>query len=115
MMKKQTAAHHESTEVSCVKAIMRREMAKLAKDTEYSVSVMPIATDSIYNGPQVVTTYTKYTISCLVYSNPDKIPMVDLVIELPNRNKKYFEDMPFFHMDQLSYCIGKILKSNLTV
>ncbi len=41
--------------------------------------------------------------------------MVDLVIELPNRNKKYFEDMPFFHMDQLSYCIGEILKSNLTV
>lgn len=115
MMKKQTATHHESSTVLCVKSIMQREMAKLAKDTEYSVSVIPITTDPIYNGPQIVTTYTKYTISCLVYSNSDKIPMVDLVIELPNRNKKYFEDIPFLHMDQLSHCIGVILKSNLTV
>ncbi len=115
MMKKQTATHHESSTVLCVKSIMQREMAKLAKDTEYSVSVIPITTDPIYNGPQIVTTYIRYTISCLVYSNSDKIPMVDLVIELPNRNKKYFEDIPFLHMDQLSHCIGEILKSNLTV
>ena len=110
--KKQTAAHHESTAVSCVKAIMQREMAILAGNDDYTVKVIPITTDPVYNGPQVVTTYDNYTISCLVYL-PDVIQRVYIEIEHPSKNKKYFEDIPFIHMDYLTYCIKQVLIQNL--
>ena len=110
--KKQTAAHHESTAVSCVKAIMQREMAILAGNDEYTVKVSPITTDPVYNGSQVVTIYDNYTISCLVYLT-DVIQRVYIEIEHPSKNKKYFEDIPFIHMDYLTYCIKQVLIQNL--
>ena len=41
--------------------------------------------------------------------------LIDYLIKDIYKNKKYFEDIPFIHMDYLTYCIRQVLIQSLIV